>query len=87
VRSSVPFGFVRVIGVLTLLLAGLSFSVAQAQTKTELGSISGTVTDQTQAVVADAKAVLTNTAGEKVEAQSMTRACIRSPGLNRGLTT
>lgn len=83
-RSSVPFGFVRVIGVLTLLLAGLSFSVALAQTKTELGSISGTVTDQTQAVVADAKAVLTNTAGEKVEATVNDKGVYSFTGLKPG---
>ena len=51
------------------------------------GAINGMVTDRTGAVVTDAKAVLTSTAGEKSSRpRSITRARIPSPGLSQGFT-
>ena len=50
-----------------LLGHGLAFAQAQAQPDRDTASLSGTVTDQTQAVVAGAKVVLTSQAGEKTE--------------------
>ena len=70
-RSSALCVACRVISVLTLVFLGLSFSFGQEQPKTaaDKGAINGTVTDQTQAVVAGAKVTLTNDAGEKLETQ------------------
>ena len=56
----------RFFGAVVLLLSLLPAAFAQAvpQAASDKGSITGTVTDQTQAVVAGAKVTLTNTAGE-----------------------
>ena len=58
--------------ILALVLLGSSLSTGQEGPKlgSETGSISGTVTDQTQAVVTRAKVVLTAVTGEKLETQS-----------------
>ncbi len=66
-RSSVPW-VSRFIVVLTLALLRLSFSYGQEQAKTEAdkAAISGTATDQTGAVVRDAKAVLTSATGARL---------------------
>lgn len=62
----------RIVSGFALVLLGISFSVAQEPAKegSDKGSISGTVTDQSQAVITGAKVVLTNAAGEKRETQS-----------------
>lgn len=86
-RSSAPSVFSRVIGVLTLVLLGLSlFSAGQEQPKTETdkAAVNGTVTDQTQAVVAGAKVVLTNDAGEKLETQADDKGAYSFTGLKPG---
>ncbi|HWY22659.1 MAG TPA: TonB-dependent receptor [Candidatus Acidoferrum sp.] len=64
--------FSRIVSALALVLLGISLSAGQEPAKAGSGksSISGTVTDQSQAVIAGAKAVLTNAAGEKLETQS-----------------
>ena len=56
-RASAPCGLSRVIRVLTLVFLGLSLAVGQDQPKypTDKGVVNGTVTDQTQAVVAGAR--------------------------------
>jgi Carboxypeptidase regulatory-like domain len=61
--------FSRILGALTLLVFGSSFSVGQEQPKTaaDQAAISGTVTDQSGAAVTSAKVVLTMAAGKKLE--------------------
>jgi len=83
---SESYVFCRVIGALALVFVGLSFSVGQAQLKgaTDKAAISGTVTDQTQAVVAGAKVVLTNDAGEKLETQVNDKGAYSFTGLKPG---
>ena len=72
--SCVPCFLLRIVCSIALLLLGVSFCVGQAPAPVkgsgEKGSISGTVTDQSQAVIPNAKAVLANAAGQKVEAVS-----------------
>jgi hypothetical protein len=72
--SCVPCFLLRIVCSIALLLLGVSFCVGQAPAPVkgsgEKGSISGTVTDQSQAVIPSAKAALTNAAGQKVEAVS-----------------
>lgn len=92
--SSAHCIFFRVISVLALTLFGLTFipttSAGQETPKTEaadLGAITGTATDQTQAVVADAKATLTNAAGEKLETQVNDKGVYSFTGLKPGLYT
>ncbi len=51
------------------------------------GTISGTATDQTQAVVANAKAVLTSAAGEKLETQVNDKGEYSFTGLKPGIYT
>ena len=80
----------RVISVLTLLLVGLSFSVGQEQPKAataDVAAIRGTATDQTQAVVAGAKAVLTNAAREKLETAANEKGIYSFTGLKPGTYT
>ena len=88
-RPSAPCVCYRVISVLTLVLLGLSFGFGQEQPKTaaDKGAINGTVTDQTQAVVAGAKALLTNDAGEKLEAQVNDKGVYFFTGLKPGTYT
>jgi hypothetical protein len=85
-RSSALCGFSRVIRVLTLVFLALPFSVGQEQSKTLTapGAINGTVTDQTQAVVAGAKALLTNQGGERTETQANERGAYSFTGLKTG---
>src|SRR5947209_1626934 len=66
------YGRSRVTSVCALVLWAISLSAAQEPGKVDGNkcSISGTVTDQTLAVIASAQIVLTNAAGEKVETQS-----------------
>ena len=88
-RSCAPCSFSRVVRVLTLLLLGFSFSVAQEQPKTgaDKAAISGTVTDQTQAVVTGAKVLLTNEAGEKLETLVNDKGTYSFTGLKPGTYT
>ena len=81
----------RACKILTLLLFGsslfLPFSAGQEPPKPGDGAtINGTATDQTQAVVPDAKATLTSAAGEKLELKSTPRASIPSPALSLAFT-
>ena len=82
-------GFYRVISVLTLLLLGWSVSAGQEAPKTpnDKGSVNGTVTDQTGAVVTGAKVVLTNAAGEKFETRSDDKGAYSWTGLKPGTYT
>jgi hypothetical protein len=66
------------------VLLALSFCVAQESPKaaTDKGSIIGTVTDQTQAMVVGAKVLLTSAAGEKHETQSNDKGAYSFTGLN-----
>jgi hypothetical protein len=72
--SFVPCTLSRVVCAFALVLIGISFCAAQQPVSGkgdgEKGSISGTVTDQSQAVIPGAKALLTTTAGAKLEATS-----------------
>jgi len=79
----------RVIGVLVLLSLSLASSMAQGAPKAdaEKGTISGTVTDATGAVVPGAKVLLTNTAGEKFETQSDEKGAYVITGLKAGTYT
>src|ERR1039458_6030669 len=63
-RPAALYVLLRAISALTILFLGLSLTLAQEQAKTvgDNGAINGTVTDPTEAVVADAKVVLTNVA-------------------------
>jgi hypothetical protein len=88
VRSSAPCAVYRVINVLALVFLGLSLSAAQEQPKTKTASdkaaINGTITDQTGAVVAGAKALLTNDAGEKFETEGNEKGSYSFIGLKPG---
>ena len=94
-RSSAPYRFTRVINLLTLLILALFIcllppsSAAQEQPKAETGkaAINGTVTDQTQAVVASAKAVLTSDSGEKLETEANEKGVYSFTGLKPGTYT
>ncbi len=83
----------RVTRLLTLLILAILFrpslSVAQEQPEAETlkGAINGTVTDQTQAVVRDAKAVLTSAAGEKLETQVNDKGVYSFAGVKPGTYT
>ncbi len=85
--SSAPCIFSRVIGVLALLLLGLSLSAGQEPPKTAASAINGTATDQTQAVIADAKATLTSAAGEKLESPVNDKGVYSFTGLKPGVYT
>lgn len=90
-KVSAPFSFRRIISVslLTLLVLQCSFSRAQEQQKagSDVGTISGTVTDQTQAVVTGAKVVLTSAAGEKRETETDNKGAYSFTGLKAGIYT
>ena len=60
---------------------------SQAQTVGEQGSISGTVTDQTGAVIAGAKAELSNAAGQKLQSASDEKGVYSFGGLRAGTYT
>jgi len=91
----------RVTRVLLLVLLGFSIGSAQQQPQPppaaqqpqeappagDKGSINGTVTDQTQAVITGATAVLTNEAGEKVETQSNDKGKYSFTGIKPGTYT
>lgn len=79
-------GLSRVVGTFALVLLGLSFCFSQEQAapKSRGGLISGTVTDQTQAVVTGAKAVLTSATGQKLETQSDEKGIYRLSGVGPG---
>jgi hypothetical protein len=76
----------RIIGVLTLVLLGLAMSYGQ-ESATAKAAINGTATDQTQAVVVDAKATLTNDAGEKYETSVDEKGKYSFTGLKPGVYT
>ncbi len=84
-----PRSFSRIVSAVALLLLGISFSAGQEAPKEggDKSSISGTVTDQSQAVIPGAKAVLTNTTGEKFEAQSDAKGLFTFPNLKPGTYT
>lgn len=90
-RTSARLSFPRIITVfvLTLFVLQCSFSRAQEQPKAESdeGTISGTVTDQTQAVVTGAKVVLTSAAGEKRETETDNKGAYTFTGLKAGMYT
>ena len=75
----------RVVGVLMLMLLVLCSGLAQ--TPPGMGSITGTVTDQTQAVVAGANAELVNSAKQKLETQSDDKGVFTFTGLKPGTYT
>ncbi|MFZ0815279.1 MAG: TonB-dependent receptor [Candidatus Sulfotelmatobacter sp.] len=79
----------RAVGVLALVLLALAAGAGQERpaTASPRGTINGTVTDQTQAVVTGAKAALTNGAGEKREAQVDEKGVYSLTGLNPGTYT
>ncbi len=84
---SVPFcNFVRTSYVLALALLLPWFALGQEQQKPAKGkaAISGTVTDQTQAVVTSAKVVLSNGAGFKRETQTDEKGAYSFSGLEAG---
>ena len=76
----------HMVAVALLVLLGVPLSAAQEAAKagsegTDRCSIAGTVTDQTQAVIAGAKVVLTSTAGDKFETESSEKGTYSFPGL------
>ena len=84
---SVPFcNFVRTSYVLALALLLPWFALGQEQQKPAKGkaAISGTVTDQTQAVVTSAKVVFSNGAGFKRETQTDEKGAYSFSGLEAG---
>jgi len=90
VTSPAPCIFSRVIGVFALVVLGLSLSAGQEPPKTaasDLGAINGTATDQTQAVIADARVTLTSAAGEKLETQVNDKGVYSFTGLKPGVYT
>jgi hypothetical protein len=89
VKFSAPCILSRAISLLTLVFLGLSISVGQEQPKTatSTGTINGTVTDQTQAVVTGAKILLTNEAKEKLETQVNDKGMYSFTGLKPGTYT
>jgi Carboxypeptidase regulatory-like domain len=70
-----------------LLFLGVSASFAQQPAAADKCSINGTVTDQTQAVVAGAQVLLTNTTGEKFQTQTDDKGMYSFTGLNPGIYT
>jgi hypothetical protein len=86
VRFLVSCNSSRVLSVLTLMLLMLCSGLAQTQPGNG-SSITGTVTDQTQAVVPDAKAELVNQAKEKLEVQSDDKGVFTFKGLKPGTYT
>jgi hypothetical protein len=86
VRSVPLRNFVRTSGVLALALLLPCFALGQEQQKPANGkaAISGTVTDQTQAVVTGAKLVLSNGAGFKQETQTDQKGAYSFTGLEAG---
>lgn len=85
-RFSVPKAFVSLVVALTLHFAGSTLSLGQEPSKNtvERGTISGTVTDQTGAVLTNAKALLTNSAGEKSESPVNEKGVYSFTGLKPG---
>jgi len=71
---------------LTLLTPGQSYA-QEPEKKAGKATISGTVTDQTQAVVAGAKVVLSNTSGAKQETQTDDKGTYSFTGLEPGTYT
>ena len=79
----------RAVHVLALVLLALSVGVAQEQPKTspDGAAINGTATDQTQAVLSEAKAVLTSATGEKLEAPVDEKGVYSFTGIKPGTYT
>jgi hypothetical protein len=88
-ESFAPRVLFRVMGILALVFFALSSGAGQEQpaTTSPTGTINGTVTDQTQAVVTGAKAVLTNGTGEKLETQVNDKGVYSFTGLKPGTYT
>jgi hypothetical protein len=93
-RFSAPYGFYRLVTILTLVLFtfvffGLSLSFGQQQPKAsaEKSAINGTVTDQTGAVVTGAKVLLKQEFGEKFETQTDDKGAYFFTGLKSGTYT
>jgi hypothetical protein len=89
VPSCAPCAFLCIIGVLMVVFLGWSLSAGQEQPQgtTFKGGIKGTVTEQTGAVVADAKVVLASAAGEKHETQVTEQGTYSFAGLKPGTYT
>jgi len=89
VSSSAPCAVFRFISILTLVFLGLSFSFGQEQanTVTDKAAISGKVTDQTGAVVHDAKAVLTSVTGARLVIPVNDKGVYSVTGLHPGTYT
>ena len=87
--SSAPCAVFRFISILTLVFLGLSFSFGQEQanTVTDKAAISGKVTDQTGAVVHDAKAVLTSVTGARLVIPVNDKGVYSVTGLHPGTYT
>ena len=87
--SVTPNVFPRFAGVFTLLLIGVVFIFAQEQPKTtgEKGGVSGTVTDQTHAVLPDAKVVLSSSTGANLVIPVNERGAYSLTGLYPGVYT
>lgn len=79
----------RVVSVFALALLGISLCAGQEPAKegSDKGSISGTVTDQSGAVITGAKAVLTDATGAKIETQSDDKGIYKFPDLKAGTYT
>ncbi len=92
-RPSAPYGSVRFVSVLALVLLilllspGRSIAQGESSAATDKCVINGTATDQTQAVVAGARAVLTSEAGEKLETQANEKGVYSFTGLKPGTYT
>jgi hypothetical protein len=86
VRVFAPSGSSRVVIAMAMLLVG--FAIGQEAPKaSDAGTISGTVTDQTQAVVTGAKVVLTSATGEKRETSTDDKGAYAFTRLSAGAYT
>jgi hypothetical protein len=89
VPFSAPYVLDRALGVLTLVFLALSMSLGQEAPKTMdgKGAIKGTVTEQTGAVVVNAKAELISSTGEKLETQVNDQGTYSFAGVKPGTYT
>jgi hypothetical protein len=88
VRSSSSRLCCHILGVLTLLFAGVALSSAQAASPAgDKSALNGTATDQTLAVIEGAKAILTNDIGERLETEADEKGKYSFTGLTPGVYT
>src|SRR2546427_2535559 len=87
--TPVPISVLRASFVVGLVLLMVLCAIGQEQPKTadDKASITGTVTDPTQAVVPGAKVVLTGPAGLKKETQTDEKGAYSFTGLEAGIYT